>query len=367
MFDHGVRWEFGPRPPIDDEEAATHTTPLLQAEASDRTRALASDSQDETGRGLRAMHISYDEPAADSTSSTTQPHRVSVVDVDLPNISTLLLSRNNPYQRSVFHSFKESKLHQDWLLSNTAVSQPDDNTLKMPMLPLLEPIRDDLLRLQALTPKSLPPYNPRLRTQRYAQILKNRLIPIGRYIVKILEQIPEDKRGNFELCMCRHIATGYWPLPTDEYTHLKIHEMYRNALFMSAQQPTTSQSPEKKIDVPLEQHSTQIISNTVPKDDSSFETWVGDLLEQCLALPISTTVPKDDSQSEERTDSLFEQEQNMAHPTSIIAPTSVSQSEEQIDSPLEQEQDSAHPTSITAPTSGSLDQETTKPFPGYHE
>jgi len=267
MFHYDVRWAFGLHPPIDKEEATIDTMPLLQAEGSDCTKVLASNDGDNTRSYPQAMHIDYEEATLDLTPTTTPPRHVSFVDTELPNIPTLSLSRYIPHQRFVFESFKESKLYPDWPLSNKAVSQADDNTPEMSVLPLLEPVRDDLVRLKALTPESLPSYNPRLRTQHYAQILKHRLLPIGQFIVSKLDQIAEDKRGALELHLCRYIASNHWPLSTDEYTHLRIHEMYRNSLYMSAQHTSTSQAPELCVGSLLEQHLAQPMSNAIPGSD----------------------------------------------------------------------------------------------------
>lgn len=256
MFDYSVRWGFGPRPPVDDEEAATNTTPLLQAEGSYRTETLVPDGQD-AGSYPRTT-------AVDPTPPTTPSYPVSFVDVELPSILTPSLPRNTPSKWPVFESSKESKRHRDYILSNTATPPADGSSLDMLMLPLLEPVRENLVKLKALTPESLPPYNPRLRTQPHAQILKRKLIPIGGFIVNHINQVAEDKRGALELQLCRYIASNYWPLLTDEYTHLRIHEMYRNALYMSSQQPPKSQ----------------------PSD-----TWVRDALYRILAQPVSNTIP----------------------------------------------------------------------------
>ncbi|CAA9960844.1 DUF4208 domain containing protein [Pyrenophora teres f. maculata] len=273
MFDYGVRWAFGPRPPTHDEEAATDTTPLLRTKGSDRTEALALADKDHRGSHHRAMHVDRKGAVVDSTwSSKTPSHQASLAEIDLPSIPTLSLPRNIPHKRSVFDSFKEGKLYRDWQLSNATVSQAEDSTLDMNVISILAPILKDLNRLKALTPENLPPPNPRIRTQRYAQSLKHRLLPVGRFIVNNLDQVAEDKRGALELDLCRYIADKFWPLPTDAYTHLKIHEMYRNALYLGRQQSPTSPASE---------------------------TWVGSLLEEQLALPIPNSIPTDDRPSQD--------------------------------------------------------------------
>jgi hypothetical protein len=100
---------------------------------------------------------------------------------------------------------------------------------------LLAPVHQDLLTLKSTTPDNLPPYNPRVRSKRHAEVLKQKLLPIGMFIFKILSSKPEEERSSLELQLCRHIAAKYWPLPTNVSTHLKVHTMYRNVIFRHQQ------------------------------------------------------------------------------------------------------------------------------------
>ena len=95
---------------------------------------------------------------------------------------------------------------------------------------ILMPVRDKLQALKATTPESLPQYNPRMRTNCHAQVLKRRLLPIGDFIVQVLAQSPTERRGRLELQLCRFIASGYWPLPVTEVTPLRVQETYRNGI-----------------------------------------------------------------------------------------------------------------------------------------
>lgn len=49
----------------------------------------------------------------------------------------------------------------------------------------------------------------------------------------------------------RHIANTYWPLPTDNVTHLKIHAMYHNALYLRARRALL-QASTPRVDTPAE-------------------------------------------------------------------------------------------------------------------
>lgn len=96
---------------------------------------------------------------------------------------------------------------------------------------LLAPVHAQLQKLKSMTVDSLPPYNPHIRTKQYAQVIKTRLLPIGRFIVGHLASVPVGDKGSTEMQICQHIAIHYWPLTVSSTTHLRIQEMYRNALF----------------------------------------------------------------------------------------------------------------------------------------
>ncbi|KAI1538244.1 hypothetical protein PtrCC142_004849 [Pyrenophora tritici-repentis] len=286
MFDYGIRWAFSPRPPIHDEEAVTDTTPLLRAEGSDRTEAPAFAGKDDTGSHPRTAHIDRTEAVADSTPPAKTPsHQTTLAEIDLPSIPTLSLARNIPHKRSVFESFRESKMLLNWQLSNTTFPKAEDSIPDMRVISILAPIKKDLNRLKALTPKSLPPPNPHVRTRCYAQSLKHRLLPVGQFIVDILDQVAEDERGALELGLCRYIAINFWPLPANEYTHLKIHEMYHNVLYLSRKPAATSPMSETSVGNPSEEQLS--------------DKWVGSLLEEQLALPITSSIPINDRPSQD--------------------------------------------------------------------
>ncbi|KAL1798944.1 hypothetical protein ACET3X_002981 [Alternaria dauci] len=100
---------------------------------------------------------------------------------------------------------------------------------------ILAPILKDLQELKALTPENLPLQNPSSDTRSHAQALKEKLLPIGEFITNYLDGVPEADRGSLELRTCRYIADGYWPLPVENYTYLKVQEIYRNARYKKAQ------------------------------------------------------------------------------------------------------------------------------------
>lgn len=98
---------------------------------------------------------------------------------------------------------------------------------------LLEPVREHLEKLKSVTASSLPAYNPRVRSKQYAQVLNSKLLPVGKFILELLQSVPDQDRGCQELKLCRYIAVEYWPSALSPTVHLRIQEAYRNAIFLS--------------------------------------------------------------------------------------------------------------------------------------
>jgi hypothetical protein len=60
---------------------------------------------------------------------------------------------------------------------------------------ILEPIRDRLLKLQAMTKASMPPQHHNLRAKTHLQVIRDRLIPIGEFVI----QETKDKANRWEM------------------------------------------------------------------------------------------------------------------------------------------------------------------------
>lgn len=97
---------------------------------------------------------------------------------------------------------------------------------------LFVPLSEQLHKLRNTTVTSLPDYNPRVRSKTYAQVIRSKLLPIGEFIVAHLASFPEADRGNIELRICFYVAVKYWPMHVSSTTHLRIMEIYRNALLV---------------------------------------------------------------------------------------------------------------------------------------
>jgi len=99
----------------------------------------------------------------------------------------------------------------------TTYISADDKKLRV----ILEPIRDRLLKLQAMTKASMPPQHHNLRAKTHLQVVRDRFIPIGEFII----QETKDKVKRWE------VELNPWYVQT----------LIRNA----AQVPKGSDSPEK--------------------------------------------------------------------------------------------------------------------------
>jgi hypothetical protein len=66
---------------------------------------------------------------------------------------------------------------------STEPSSPIDMGTRMESL--LEPVTFLLERLQGTT---LPPYNPRVQTKSAAQVLSDRLLPVGQHVLNLLKR-----------------------------------------------------------------------------------------------------------------------------------------------------------------------------------
>lgn len=112
---------------------------------------------------------------------------------------------------------------------------------------LLEPYKEKLLELsEALA--NLPPPSRDINVLSHKDIVKRKLIPIGKAVVEVIKDRADRGAMEFRLWYVyahthgwfgydtnqsnsKHIAAHYWPLePITPNTHLDIHTMYRNAL-----------------------------------------------------------------------------------------------------------------------------------------
>ncbi|KAI4952808.1 hypothetical protein J4E91_003282 [Alternaria rosae] len=232
------------------------TTPLLGSERSYRSEEAGGDFPRTT-----------DGHDASTTTSSTTPRPVTPVVAELliiPSLSLPTATHSLGSIRSVLQSFKLSKLHLNRFLpppeaschiegpeNEHSIAQMESEVQydgKSLISEILSPLLDDLKELKALTQESLQDYNQNLNNETHAQVLKQKLLPIGQLIVYCLETVPLNRRA-----ICHHIADNYWPLPVNFFTHLKIQEKYRNALFKLAQRTpagTMGPHPEKDSEQP---------------------------------------------------------------------------------------------------------------------
>lgn len=93
----------------------------------------------------------------------------------------------------------------------------------------LAPVKSELQKLKGT---SMPPDNSRVRGKSAMQVLKDRLLPIGRHITQCTAATDEEQRGRMETEVSHHVAEHYWPQGLVTADGLMIMEMYRNSVFL---------------------------------------------------------------------------------------------------------------------------------------
>ncbi|KAJ4364012.1 hypothetical protein N0V83_009467 [Neocucurbitaria cava] len=266
MWDFAVRFSFGQPTQCRDAEEGMNveTAPLLAGTegANNRPILRGFDGAWQEGNHDGAMDIDDNHAPHAAPQAASHASATAFADTHLHHIATQSLAALTATitHSPLFQSLDNMKHTQKRRSSKKGLSQPDSNvhpsghdvgqadnapsTGSGPhtapdaqhmehtlMETVLSPVGGKLQHLKATTLDSLLPYNPRLRSNSYAQVLKIRLLPVGEYIVRLLARSAAENRGTHELKLCRHIATEYWPLPITDTTHLRIQEMYRNTLF----------------------------------------------------------------------------------------------------------------------------------------
>ncbi|KAF2265480.1 hypothetical protein CC78DRAFT_599067 [Lojkania enalia] len=90
---------------------------------------------------------------------------------------------------------------------------------------LLAPIHSQLEQLKQTTWDRMPPSTLVVKAKPYRQLLKERLLPIGEFIIETTRG--RNDRWECEALLCQYLQRHYWPLET---SWSDIHTMYRNAI-----------------------------------------------------------------------------------------------------------------------------------------
>jgi hypothetical protein len=295
MWDQSVRFAFGPRQQVADEEAAQSLLPPADHEATTEPSTSAAMDIPNTRELMEQLQQDLQSLPRDNTKdadSTPPPLADDDDDLDLvdpyatddPNrsgydilhdsLSNILTQGNTggmpcrkpgpleqlqeglqsisiPKTRPATKRFSlGGESETDGVDENVPPvelpqTQPyfDDHaplTLsheeEIEMEAILTPVRGQLQRLKQATPESMPAYHPNVRTKSHTQVLKVRLAEIGEHIAAHLEArgakgVVERALGVRELKLCLFIARKYWPLSATESTHMGVLHMYRNARF----------------------------------------------------------------------------------------------------------------------------------------
>ncbi|KAJ4368663.1 hypothetical protein N0V86_009572 [Didymella sp. IMI 355093] len=94
---------------------------------------------------------------------------------------------------------------------------------------LLAPVEKELERLRGTR---VPPNNGRVKGKSGMQVVKERIVPVGRYLVQRLANMDHSERGATETDVCRYIAEHYWPQHLVQADGPRVMEMYRNAIYL---------------------------------------------------------------------------------------------------------------------------------------
>ncbi|CAI6337848.1 unnamed protein product [Periconia digitata] len=108
--------------------------------------------------------------------------------------------------------------------ADTSEQKPIDREAEV----ILEPVKEELEKLG----QPLPPAELQLKMKPGMQIIKERLLPIGEFIVRYVGSLEDKDRGRMELKLCQYIADHHWPIHSPPLEpHLHIQEIYRNMIF----------------------------------------------------------------------------------------------------------------------------------------
>lgn len=95
-------------------------------------------------------------------------------------------------QRSVLVRTGVPGLAQDGSAEQDNIEKRHDEDMER----LLAPVSSALKRLRDTT---IPPYNPHLHVKSGAEVLRDRLLPIGKHVLQLLPSEKEERRGELEV------------------------------------------------------------------------------------------------------------------------------------------------------------------------
>lgn len=299
-----VRFGFGPRPASDPPREAEGTTAVdsptkpAQAETLDKTADATASNYNGATTGVPAPVVS---PNNGPGTSTSDPSSTAYrTDAPIPTHSFAL----NTHTNTTMATDPADKM---------VPTYPDlDPTAER----ALRPVHSQLLRLKATTRDRMPPPNDRLRVTHHMTLVRNRLLPIGDYIVGLTRGMVANQGAQLEMRLCRYIAKHYWPLPPKEhgYPHLDVHTMYRNAMYKRA----VSKKPPPTVE-PSRISDTQDLKreNVASRDARGFQ--------ETEKQGQQGGEAQNGEQAEERPNNKFERERTMGSPLAE-APSTVSNS-----------------------------------------
>jgi hypothetical protein len=217
MWNNGVRFGFGARAPQVDEEAARLL--LAPQEVVPEQDAVMADHGDpiinttDSAQALHNDHHSFVDTYHSFTPDPTLSFQITTLNQLLETAKMQRETASIPSRSGDTNNFNGTRKLEYTIedttqhISSPSAPQPDYGEPFLTITPserlsldvIFAPIRCELEKLYETTPESLPAYNPGVKANSHAQVLKMRLSPIAEFIEHFLEDVVEDKRGMIEM------------------------------------------------------------------------------------------------------------------------------------------------------------------------
>ncbi|KAF2748427.1 hypothetical protein M011DRAFT_348552 [Sporormia fimetaria CBS 119925] len=253
MWDREVRFSFEPLLSERDDDAAASADSEQRSDYTLQDPAVvqgAGTSQQGSSRAVEASTFTATADSGDNTAGISDIQSISVSSSSSSNpvhpSPSADASIDSPTLRS---SSSQPILTAPDLLPDRTATMDDYASRNVTACPLQapcyypdDPEARDILEgpggvksildgmRNTFGKDGIMPSHHSLRIVGPMQLVKPRMLHIGRYIVAQTENRPDGPQ--MEMRLCKYIAQNYWPFPIiDEFTHLRVHETYRNALW----------------------------------------------------------------------------------------------------------------------------------------
>jgi hypothetical protein len=214
-------------PPL---QLATRTTrpPVLLANLS--SQIMTEEEIAEAQAGIQASQIHYEPSHAADTVHPVHPIQLNgFQSSNATTPSTRAASTPDPRAPTRSSNWRSTVPDLETIAGFAPLRPPPPIMTEAEIETLLAPVKTELEKLKGTR---MPPDNGRVAGKTAMQVLRDRLLPIGRYIMQILDNIEEHRRGATETEVCRYIAEHYSPQDLTPVDGLGITEIYRNTIYL---------------------------------------------------------------------------------------------------------------------------------------